>query len=114
MPTSKQETQRQSILHLWNNGIRDAKEIHARTIIPLTTIYDNIRKLKKTGTIKHAGGNGRPKKITAGTWTICAQGSSLSTRTLANKLSQMSVHVSHVTIALTSATQNVSQGPPLC
>lgn len=100
------------------NGIRDAKEIHARTIIPLTTIYDNIRKLKKTGTIKHAGGNGRPKKITARASRALGQfvrrDSSLSTRTLANKLSQMSVHVSHVTIALTSATQNVSQGPPLC
>ena len=64
MPTSKQETQHQSILHLWNNGIRNAKEIYAQTTIPLTTIYDNIRKLKKTGTIKHAGGNGQPKKIT--------------------------------------------------
>jgi len=42
MPVSKQEIQRQALLQLWNNGIRNAKEIHARTDIPLTTIYDNI------------------------------------------------------------------------
>ena len=58
MLTSKQETQRQALLQLWNNGIRNAMEIHARTNIPLTTIYDNIRKLKKTGTLEHARGNG--------------------------------------------------------
>jgi len=33
MPTSKQETQRQAILHLWNNGICEAKEINKRTNI---------------------------------------------------------------------------------
>ena len=44
MPTSRQETQRQAILHLWNNGVCEAKEINKRTNIPLSTIYDNIKK----------------------------------------------------------------------
>jgi len=47
MPTSKQETQRLCILHLWNDGIRNGQEIHRRTNIPLSTIYDNIKKIKK-------------------------------------------------------------------
>jgi transposase len=62
MPTSRQETQRQAILHLWNNGICEAKEINKRTNIPLSTIYDNIKKLKTTGNLNHARGNGRQKK----------------------------------------------------
>jgi transposase len=103
MLTSRQEQQRQSILHLWNTGIRKAKEIHARTNIPLTTIYDNIRKLKKTGTVDHARGNGRPKKITAKASRALGQyvrrDTSLSTRTLATKLSKLDVHVSHVTVS---------------
>ena len=52
MPTSKQETQRQCILHLWNQGIRNGQEIHRRTNIPLSTIYDNIK--KKATWIMHA------------------------------------------------------------
>jgi len=47
MPTSKQETQRLFILHLWNDGIRNGQEIHRRTNIPLPTIYDNIKKFFK-------------------------------------------------------------------
>ena len=62
--TSAKETQRQTILHLWNQGITNGQEIHRRTNIPLATIYKNIKKLKKTGSVAHAKGNGRPKKIT--------------------------------------------------
>ena len=65
MPLSKEETQRQTILQLWNNGIRNAKQIHTQTSIPLSTVYDNIKKLKNIGTNQHAKGAGRPKKITA-------------------------------------------------
>ena len=45
--TSAKETQRQTILHLWNQGITNDQEIHRRTSIPLATIYKNIKKLKK-------------------------------------------------------------------
>ena len=65
MTTSKQETQRQTLLHLWNEGVRDAKEIHRRTNIPLSTIYDNPKKLKNSGTTQRTHGSGWPKKITA-------------------------------------------------
>jgi transposase len=49
-----------SLLHYWNNGIRSARVIHRETNIPLRTIYYNINKLKKTNSLKHRGGNGRP------------------------------------------------------
>ena len=45
--TSAKETQCQTILHLWNQGITNGQEIHRRTSIPLATIYKNIKKLKK-------------------------------------------------------------------
>ena len=58
MTTSKLETQRQTtLLHLWNKGVRDSKEIHRRTNIPLSTIYDNLKKLKNSGTTQRARGS---------------------------------------------------------
>ena len=49
MPTSKQETQHQTILQLWNKGINNGQEIYHHMNIPLSTIYDNIKKkLKRT------------------------------------------------------------------
>lgn len=99
---SKQELQRKTILHLWNEGVRDAKEIHKRTNIPPSTIYNNLKKLKKLGTIRHAGGNGRPRKITANASKALGQyvrrDSSISTRTLATKLSNIGVEVSYRTV----------------
>ena len=50
-----------SILHYWNNGIRSARAIHRETNIALRTIYYNINKLKRTNSLKHRGGNGRPR-----------------------------------------------------
>jgi transposase len=103
MPTSRQETQRQTILHLWNNGVCKANEINNRTNIPLSTIYDNIKKLKTTGNLDHARGNGRKKKITAEASKALGQyirrDSSISTRTLATKLSVNHVQVSYSTIS---------------
>ena len=55
---SEKETQRQTILYFWNNGVHSAKELHALTNIPISTIYYNIEKLKKTGEVSHKGGNG--------------------------------------------------------
>ena len=63
MSATKKEFQCKTLLYLWNDGVRNARELHARTNIPLSTIYDNIKKLKKTGTTNHAGGNGHPRKI---------------------------------------------------
>ena len=52
------------ILHLWDEGVRDCKELHARTNIPPATIYRNIKRFKEKGTIKRVEGSGRPRKIT--------------------------------------------------
>ena len=71
MSATKKEFQRKTLLYLWNDGVRNARELHARTNIPLSTIYDNIKKLKKTGTTKHAGGNGRPRKIIGNAFRRC-------------------------------------------
>ena len=35
------------------------------TKLPVSTVQYNVEKLKKTGTLKHRGGNGRPKKVKA-------------------------------------------------
>ena len=90
MSFSNKKTSHEVLLQLWNNDIHNAKELHQLTNIPLSTIYDNIKKIKKDGTIKHAGGNGRPKKITASASRVLGQyvrrDTSLSTRTLAKKL----------------------------
>jgi len=90
MSATKKELQRKTLLYLWNDGVRNAHELHARTNIPLSTIYDNIKKLKKTGTTKHAGGNGRPRKIIRNASKVLGQSiqqdTSLSMQTLAKKL----------------------------
>ena len=101
---------------MWNNGIRNAKQIHTQTSIPLSTVYDNIKKLKNIGTTQHAKGAGRPKKITAHASRALGQyvrrDTSLSTRTLATKLSQINVQVSHATVARHMATLGYSKSLP--
>ena len=58
MVASKQESQRQMILHFWQQGIRTAAEIHSLTKFPLKTIYRNLKKIEETGDVKHKGGSG--------------------------------------------------------
>ena len=53
MAPSKQEDQRQMILQFWKQETRNASEIHSLTKIQLKTIYCNLKKLDKTGDIKH-------------------------------------------------------------
>ena len=100
--TSRQEINRQSIQQLWDQGIREGVEIHRRTDIALNTIYDNIRKLKRSGTIKRIEGSGRPRKIEANASRALAQyiqrDSSISTRTLATRLSSSIVDISYRTV----------------
>ena len=54
-----------SILHYWNTGIRSALIIHRKTKIPLSTIKYNLKKLRETKSLKHRGGNGRPRQISS-------------------------------------------------
>ena len=44
MSPTKKELQRKTLLYLWNEGVCNARELHAHTRIPLSTIYDNIKK----------------------------------------------------------------------
>ena len=103
MSATKKEFQCKTLLYLWNDGMHNACELHACTNIPLSTIYDNIKKLKKTGTTKHAGGNGRPRKIIGNASKVLGQSirrdTSLSMRTLAKKLLKIGVNVTHATVA---------------
>ena len=102
MLSSAKKSQREALLYLWNEGIYDAKELHARTNISLSTIYDNIKKLKETGTTEHRKGNGQPKKITESVIRAIGQyirhDPFMSTRTIATKLAKKDVEVSHVTV----------------
>ena len=56
MTSSKQETQRQAILHFWKQGIRNAIEIQSSTKIPISTVRRNLKKIQDTGDVKHKGG----------------------------------------------------------
>ncbi|PKC04492.1 hypothetical protein RhiirA5_422200 [Rhizophagus irregularis] len=78
------------LLHLWNNGIHNVKELHRLTNIPKSTIYDNIKKLKENGTIKHAGGMTDPKRLPPCTWSICVE---VSYRTVGRHLSSIGYRV---------------------
>ncbi len=50
-----------SNLYYWNKGIRSALFIHRENCISLRTIYYNINKSKQTNSLKHLGGNDRPR-----------------------------------------------------
>ncbi|CAG8820021.1 2421_t:CDS:2, partial [Gigaspora margarita] len=73
-----------AILHLWNNSIRTAKEI------------------KKYGDIAHRKRSGRPKKITPALSKALGQyirkDPAIASRTLATKLLDKGVKVTHVTV----------------
>jgi predicted transcriptional regulator len=51
MTSSKQETQRQAILHFWKQGIRNAIEIQSLTKIPISTVRRNLKKIQDTGDV---------------------------------------------------------------
>jgi len=66
--------------------------------------------------VDHARGNGRPKKITGSASKIIGQSirrnDSISTRTLAQKMSNMGVDVSHMTISRHLANYGYSKALP--
>jgi transposase len=102
MPSSPEKRQRESLLHLWNIGIRNAKELHTRTKVPLSTIYHNIAKFKKTRSAEHLKGKGRPGKINREAALLLGQyirrDPTISTRSLAIKLLKKGINVSYRTI----------------
>jgi transposase len=100
---SKQERQRQTILQLWNEGICKGTEIHRITKIPLSTIYDNIKKINNVKTVSRKKGSGRPRKITGKFSKSLGQSirrnNSIPTRTLAKKLGQQGLEVCFSTVS---------------
>src|ERR1051325_8365939 len=51
MELSHKQHQREVILHLWNQGIRITRVIQLQMGIGLSTIYYNLKKLNKTGSV---------------------------------------------------------------
>lgn len=117
MPSSKQETQRQAILHFWKQGIRNAIEIQSLTKIPISTVRRNLKKIQDTGDVKHKGGNGRIKKITANASRTVGQyirrQPSISARSIADKLKDIGVDVSRSTVTRHLASLGYQNALPL-
>ena len=86
-----------------DKGISKGTEIHKITDIPLSTIYDNLKKLKENNTVSRKKGSGRPKKITGkfskNLGQYVRRDTSVSTRTLTKKLLRNGLEVSHVTVS---------------
>ena len=118
MTSSKQETQRQTILHFWENGIQNASKIHSLTKIPLKTIYRNLKKIKDTGDIKRKHGSGRIKKITPSASRAIGQyirrEPSISARSVAVKLEDIGVDVSRSTVSRHLTGLGYKNALPLC
>ena len=121
MTSSQLKTQQKTILHFWNIGFRSAKDIHKATKIPMRTIYNHLKKLKKISNVDHKKVAGRPKKITPNVARYIGQtirhDSTISLRSIKTKLAAKTVDVSHTTIAthLTGLGYNKScQNSPQC
>lgn len=103
MTSSKQETQQQTILHFWREGVRTAAEIHSLTKIPLRTIYRNLKKIQDTGNVKRKIGSGRIKKITPNAARAVGQfirrQPTISAGSVAAKLEDIGVNVSRSTVS---------------
>ncbi|CAB4483195.1 unnamed protein product [Rhizophagus irregularis] len=116
MPLSKQETQRQTILQFWRQGIRTAAKIHSLTKIPLRTIYRNLKKIKKTGDVKHRGGNGRISKITQKAAREIGQyirrKPTITAKFIAAKLEDVGVNVSRSTVSSRVAKEFLKNNVP--
>ncbi|CAB5366076.1 unnamed protein product [Rhizophagus irregularis] len=117
MPLSKQETQRQTILQFWRQGIRTAAKIHSLTKIPLRTIYRNLKKIKKTGDVKHRGGNGRISKITQKAAREIGQyirrKPTITAKFIAAKLEDVGVNVSRSTVSRYLTSHGYKNALPL-
>jgi transposase len=103
MTSSKKETQQKAILHFWEQGIRNAAEIHSKTKIPLRTIYNNLKKLKESGDVKRKSGSGRTKKITPrasrSIGQLIRRQPTISSKTIASKLKDIDIDISRSTVS---------------
>jgi transposase len=54
------------VLYWWNQGVRSATTIARKTKVPLSTVHDNLKKLKNNGNLDRKKGSGRKRLITKG------------------------------------------------
>jgi transposase len=100
--STQHDVHAKTVQQLWNRGIRNAAEIQKRTGVPRSTVYYNISKLKKTGSVMHLKRSGRPRKISSQTSKFLVRkikkNPSVSTKALSANLLKKEVQVSHVTV----------------
>ena len=117
MSAVEKETNRQTILHYWNQGIRNGDRIHALTKINRSTVFYNLKKLREKENVDHRKGNGRRKKITAEASRAIGQyvrrDSSLSLKTITNKLTQKGIDVSTSTVSRHLKEHNYKKALPI-
>ncbi|GBC12272.2 IS630 family transposase [Rhizophagus irregularis DAOM 181602=DAOM 197198] len=86
-------------------------------IIPLRTIYRNLKKIKKTGDVKHRGGNGRISKITQKAAREIGQyirrKPTITTKFIAAKLEDVGVNVSCSTVSRYLTSHGYKNALPL-
>ena len=61
--TARKESQRQTIEFIGIKASKTPKKFAKEQEQPPLHVYDNIKKLKKTGTTKRASGNVQPRKM---------------------------------------------------
>ena len=92
--------QRTALLHLWNQGMLSAKNVHAKTKIPLSTIYCKSKKLEKYRKIQSAR---EIKKLVGKSSRRIGQyirrNPAISLRTLSRQLTEQGVNSSYVAIS---------------
>ena len=98
-----QEHKRLFVLHLYNQGDTCAQSIHAKTGIPLSTIYRIIKDIKESNGVQRKPGSGRPHIIDSNTSKSIGQyirhDSTITTRDIAIKLhEQKGTDISHTTV----------------
>lgn len=64
MSPSDISKQKYLLLSLYENGEHSPVALSSKTGLSLSTVNYQLEKLKKTGSLKHRGGNGRPHSIT--------------------------------------------------
>ena len=57
------DQRRTAVTSLWNAGVRDAKTLHELTSVPLSTIYDYLKKLKMGYSLDPLPRSGRSRKF---------------------------------------------------
>jgi transposase len=64
MPSSSKKSNRDAVKSLWDQNIKNPREISQRTGVPLRSCERYVASLKKIGEIPPVGDVGRPKKLT--------------------------------------------------